>query len=177
MWLSIRMFLVLFSTNRRIVHLRDSLAKDWSSPVTCRQDQGECEKLMCVSRTRLSIRKNQNVSRCHTCNSKLFVIVFFAKASFKKLATCIWFASRKASAAAADALCCCCWRRIRSSRKRKTEFYWVYRNGGPPPWEGPEKRKIEKTKKNLHLECYKKTREHRWKNTEVERCTVEVREK
>ena len=163
MWLSIRMFLVLFSTNRRIVHLRDSLAKDWSSPVTCRQDQGECEKLMCVSRTRLSIRKNQNVSRCHTCNSKLFVIVFFAKASFKKLATCIWFASRKASAAAADALCCCCcWRRIRSSRKRKTEFYWVYRNGVPPPWEGPEKRKIEKTK-NLHIECYKKTREHGWR--------------
>ena len=29
--------------------------------------------------------------------------------------------------------CCCCWRRIRSSRKRKTEFYWVYRNGVPPP--------------------------------------------
>ena len=28
--------------------------------------------------------------------------------------------------------------------------------------EGPEKRKIEKTK-NLHIECYKKTREHGWR--------------
>ena len=45
--------------------------------------------------------------------------------------------------------CCCCWRRIRSSRKRKTEFYWVYRNGVPPPWEGPEK-KLKKQKKLTH---------------------------
>ena len=53
----------------------------------------------------------------------------------------------------------------------------MYRNGVPPPREGPEKRKIEKTKKTYTLNAIKRLENTDEKNTAVERCTVEVREK
>ena len=40
----------------------------------------------------------------------------------------------------------------------------MYRNGVPPPWEGPEKRKIEKTKKTYTLNAIK-----RLENTDEEK--------
>ena len=54
----------------------------------------------------------------------------------------------------------------------------MYRNGVPPPREGPEKRKIEKTKKTYTLNAIKRlenTDEN--ENAEIERCAGEVREK
>ena len=43
----------------------------------------------------------------------------------------------------------------------------MYRNGVPPPWEGPEKRKIEKTKKTYTLNAIK-----RLENTDEEKYII-----